>query len=217
MKITATSGSIYSTTPSTQTASATFTLSFLNPCIDQSYVKLVAPASFPSETYYIFAPDKVFSHPAFTFDTAVANYNPEAVTLCLGASGMLHTATVDSVAVTTSSSPVSYYHSGSTREFTVSIPEFISGVFNEDGLDSVGDTMIYKVVAELADWPVSTYSTATSAMQTSTIDCEEACDNPDLLDTVTDEFITTIFYDQDPYEYFYSSRIVEVDYCLITA
>lgn len=210
----ATSDSLYTKANAASTVTKSFDLTFSNPCIDLTYVKLDPPA-FSEQTYFVYAPAKVFSHPAFTFDTTVANYNAEAVALC-NAGGMVYTATVDSVAVATTSVPVGY--DSSDIEFTVVIPEFIATVFNEDGLDYIGTSETYMVTVELADWPCNTFPTATTDSSSSTIFFEEACDNPNIfLAPLTDEFITAITYTQEEYSYNFAEKFVDGDYCLDTA
>ena len=70
VQVTATSGTRYKSSPNTLMASATFALSFLNPCINTSYVTITAPGDLPPLSYMVAMPATDFAaHSAFTVTT----------------------------------------------------------------------------------------------------------------------------------------------------
>jgi len=158
MTIVATSKTKYSAAPSSQkTASASFDLRFLNPCIDTNFVAIAGPADMPN---YFYTPETstVVLYPSVSAFTVTTT--PRTHSLC---GGLSYTATFDGSPV--DGDPLAF--SAATRTFTA----------DSDDTSLVDTSKTYAVRAEFTNWPVGTYSGAPSAMKTGTIDFGDACDS----------------------------------------
>ena len=164
--MTATSASKYTTNHAVE-VSDSFDLTFLNPCIDASFVTITAPTPptpMPELSYIISSGLKEFAaHPTFKIKTL-----PIPHTLC---GDIAYSATFDGTAV--DGDPLDY--DPVTRKFTA---------YSEDR-SLIELTKPYAVFAMLANWPTINYSTAPSVTGSSTIKFVDPCLNPFTFESTT--------------------------------
>jgi len=171
-------------------------LTFKNPCIDQSFVQINEPdPPIPDLSYIISSDPKDFAaHSAFTISTY-----PIPHTLC---GDIAYSATFDGTAV--DSDPLAY--DSDTRKFTA----------ESSNRDLIGLTKPYAVIATLASYPPSTYSSATSTTKSGTIEFIDPCLDPFTFESTGQTDPASDKYTGSPITYTLTPFTITPAYCEIS-
>jgi len=157
--VTATSGSIYGTVNTPLTSSESFDVNFLNPCIDQNFVNIVA-APVDEIVYIVDRAAVEYTPPLFSVTTEPIDH-----TLC---GALTYKAYYDSAVISDSEEFLSYSGSGGTLT-----AEFLDWATYKY---LIGTDVIYSVKAEFINWPKATYPTVSTASSSSIVDYLDPCD-----------------------------------------
>jgi len=171
-------------------------LTFKNPCIDQSFVKINEPdPPIPNLSYIISSDPKEFAaHSAFTISTF-----PTPHTLC---GDIAYSATFDGTPV--DGDPLAY--DSATRKFTA----------NSDDQSLIGSTKTYTVSAKFATWPSSIYSTASSVTKSGTIEFIDPCLDPFTFESTGQTDPASDKYTGNDITYTLTPFTITPDYCEVS-